>query len=295
MNLRHIRFFVVLAEELNFTRASARLHVAQPALSQQIRLLEESMGTLLFDRAARPIRLTSAGAYFLIQARDILDRYEQASNTVRDISLGRAGWLGIGFTRSAIYSVLPPALKAYSAQHPTVELKLYEMLTEEHERALQQHQIHLAIGRQAQALANCETKILLQEPLVVVVASDHPLSRLRTVPVSRLRDCPFVLYPRYPGAQFPRLIQRLCQDAGFKPRVVHETHEIQTALALVAAGLGVTLVGESVAKNGLRDLAYLPLEGAQPSDLTTLTCTYRANDVHPALHDFVRILMQQAS
>ncbi|MFF7399924.1 LysR substrate-binding domain-containing protein [Achromobacter sp. NPDC008082] len=290
MNIRHIRFFTVLAEELNFTRAAARLHVAQPALSQQIKILEANMGTLLFERSARPLRLTDAGAYFFVQAREILAQYEQATLGVREIGRGRAGWLGIGFTRSAIYSVLPPALKAYNRQHPDVELKLFEMVTEEHERALQEHRIHVAIGRQALPLPGFETRELLRERLMAVLPPDHRLARRKRIRMADLEGDAFVLYPRHPGAQYPRLIQNLCQDAGFKPRVAHQAYEIQTAIALVAAGLGVTLVGESVAGNGRRDVLYLPLEGGGAASMTTLTCTYRAGDVSPALHDFVAIL-----
>lgn len=290
MNIRHIRFFTVLAEELNFTRAAARLHVAQPALSQQIKILEANMGTLLFERSARPLRLTDAGAYFFVQAREILAQYEQATLGVREIGRGRAGWLGIGFTRSAIYSVLPPALKAYNRQHPDVELKLFEMVTEEHERALQEHRIHVAIGRQALPLPGFETRELLRERLMAVLPPDHRLATRKRIRMADLEGDAFVLYPRHPGAQYPRLIQNLCQDAGFKPRVAHQAYEIQTAIALVAAGLGVTLVGESVAGNGRRDVLYLPLEGGGAASMTTLTCTYRAGDVSPALHDFVAIL-----
>lgn len=290
MNIRHIRFFTVLAEELNFTRAAARLHVAQPALSQQIKILEANMGTLLFERSARPLRLTDAGAYFFVQAREILAQYEQATLGVREIGRGRAGWLGIGFTRSAIYSVLPPALKAYNRQHPDVELKLFEMVTEEHERALQEHRIHVAIGRQALPLPGFETRELLRERLMAVLPPDHRLARRKRIRMADLEGDAFVLYPRHPGAQYPRLIQNLCQDAGFKPRVAHQAYEIQTAIALVAAGLGVTLVGESVAGNGRRDVLYLPLEGGGAASMSTLTCTYRAGDVSPALHDFVAIL-----
>ncbi|CAM4306134.1 LysR substrate-binding domain-containing protein [Bordetella muralis] len=290
MNLRHLRFFIVLAEELNFTRAAARLHVAQPALSQQIKALEDRMGTLLFERAARPLRLTDAGAYFFAQAREILDQYAQAESGVRDIGRGYAGWLGIGFTRSAIYSVLPPALHAYNKQHPSVELKLFEMLTEEHERALREHRIHIAIGRQAQPLTDCITRVLLRERLMVVLPLGHRYRHRKRIRLDTLSDDAFILYPNHPGAAFPTLIKKLCADAGFQPNIAHQTFEIQTAIALVAAGLGVTLVGESVVKNGRQDVKYLPLEGGDTESLTTLTCTYRAGDTSPALQDFVEIL-----
>ena len=130
MDIRLLRYFSVLADELHFGRAAARLYVAQPALSQQIRALEERLGAQLVDRKSRPLRLTEAGSYFCIEARQILQAYEQASLGARAIGSGTHGWLAIGFTRSAMYSVLPPAIKAFHAAYPKVELKLYEMLTE---------------------------------------------------------------------------------------------------------------------------------------------------------------------
>src|ERR1700756_683717 len=129
MNLRALQCFVILAEELNFSRAAERLHIAQPALSQQIRSLEERLGTKLVDRARRPLRLTEAGHYLCTEARQILSSWEQATLGAHEISIGRRGWLSVGFTRSAMYSILPPALKAFHQAYPQVELKLFEMLT----------------------------------------------------------------------------------------------------------------------------------------------------------------------
>jgi DNA-binding transcriptional LysR family regulator len=291
LNLRHLQFFVVLAEELNFTRAARRLHVAQPALSQQIRALEDRLGAALIDRSSRPMRLTEAGTYFFAEARQILSQYEQASGAAREIGQGVRGWLGIGFTRSAMYSVLPPALKRFSAAHPGIELKLYEMLTEEHAPALREQRIHVGIGRQAQPVDGCTTRVLLQEKLMAAVPADHPLAAARRLRIQDLADAPFVFYPKYPNAQFPRLVEGLCRDAGFAPKVVHQAYEIQTAIALVAAGLGVTLVGESVARHGRADVVYLPLAGRSASALTTLTATYRTGDPSPALRDFLAVLL----
>jgi DNA-binding transcriptional LysR family regulator len=291
LNLRHLQFFVVLAEELNFTRAAQRLHVAQPALSQQIRALEERLGASLMDRTSRPLRLTEAGTYFLGEARQILAQYEQASSAAREIGHGQRGWLGIGFTRSAMYSVLPPALKQFSRAHPGIELKLYEMLAEEHAPALREQRIHVGIGRQAQPIDGCTTRVLLQEKLMAVLPADHPLASARRVRIRDLADVPFVFYPKHPNAQFPRLMEGLCRDAGFSPRVAHQAYEIQTAIALVAAGLGVTFVGESVARHGRADVVYLPLAGRSAAALTTLTATYRSADASTALHDFLAVLL----
>jgi DNA-binding transcriptional LysR family regulator len=290
VNLRHLQFFVVLAEELNFSRAAERLHVAQPALSQQIRTMEERLGTQLIDRGSRPLRLTEAGSYLAIEARHILETFEHATLGAREIGLGKRGWLGIGFTRSSMYSVLPPALKVFHESYPDVELKLFEMLTEEQADALRDKRIHVGIGRQVQEIPGCTTQALLSEPLMAVLAPDHPLTASAEVLIADLADSPLILYPRQPAAFFPRFVEGLYRDAGVTPAVGHRADEIQTAIALVAAGLGVTYVGASVARLGRQDVIYKSLRGAAASQLTTLSATFRSNDQSAHLVDLLAIL-----
>lgn len=290
MNLRHLQFFVVLAEELNFSRAAERLHVAQPALSQQIRLLEDRLGTQLIDRGSRPLRLTEAGTYLATEARHILETFEHAALGTREIGLGKRGWLGIGFTRSAVYSVLPPALKAFHRAYPDVELKLFEMLTEEQADALRDLSIHVGIGRQVQDVPGFATQPLLGEPLVAVLAADHPLAACADLEIDDLGGEPLILYPRQPAASFPRFVEGLYRDAGLTPEVAHRADEIQTAIALVAAGLGVTYVGASVARLGRSDVTYKPLRGAAAKRLSTLSATFRSDDQSAHLAAFLGML-----
>jgi LysR family transcriptional regulator, benzoate and cis,cis-muconate-responsive activator of ben and cat genes len=292
MNLRALQCFIVLAEELNFSRAAERLHVAQPALSQQIRALEERLGSQLVDRGSRPLRLTEAGSYFYTEARQILEKVEQASLGVRAIDAGTHGWLAIGFTRSAMYSVLPPALKTFHAAYPLVELKLFEMLTEEQADAFRDARIHIGIGRQAPAWPGCTTRTLLDERVMAVLAADHPLASLDAVRVDDLAVSPLIVYPKHPAAQFPRFIASLYRDAGVTPRVAHEAYEIQTAIALVAAGLGITFVGESVARHGRADVVYRHLTGPGAAQITSLTASFRTGDASPHLHAFLACLPQ---
>jgi len=287
MNLRHLQFFVVLAEERNFSRAAERLHVAQPALSQTIRALEERMGTQLIDRGSRPLRLTEAGSYLVVEARQILENFEQASIGAREIGQGRRGWLGIGFTRSAMYSVLPPALKAFHRAYPDVELKLFEMLTEEQADALRDKRIHAAIGRQVQEVDGFTTRTLLSERLVAVLAPDHPLAARKELKIGDLEDAPLILYPKHPAASFSRFVEGLYRDAGLTPKVAYRADEIQTAIALVAAGLGVSFVAESVAKLGRPDVLYKRFATARR---TTLAVTFRSDDRSAHLDAFLGTL-----
>ncbi len=290
MNLRHLRFFVVLAEELNFTRAAERLHVAQPALSHQIRMIEDRVGARLIDRGSRPMQMTAAGQYFLVEARRLLAEYEEAATGARQIAAGRRGWLGIGFTRSAMYSVLPPALKAFHRMHPDIELKLFEMLTEEQVDALKDRRIHVGIGRNVQALAGYTNIVLLRERAMIVLPLDSPLAAAEMVRVTELADLPLILYPKHPGAEYPLYVQTIYRDAGLIPPVAHRVYEMQTALALVAAGLGVTVVGESVACHGRADVAYRLLQSMRTDHLTSLTATSRSNDDNPSLRALLDML-----
>lgn len=290
MNLRLLHAFVVLAEERNFTRAAARLRIAQPALSQQIRSLEQQLGMGLVDRAGRPVRLTEAGAFLLTQARSILATWEQTEREASAIAAGTRGWLAIGFTRSSMYSVLPPALRAFHEANPRVELELHEMVTEEQADALTEGRIHVGIGRQPERIAGCTSRTVLRERVVVVLPPDHPNAADAEVRIADLADTPVVLYPRHPAAQFARSIESLYRDAGIVPDVAHRTFEIQTAIGLVAAGLGVTFVGESVAALARPDVVYRPVADLHGRPSSSLEAVFRERDDSPHLHAFLACL-----
>jgi DNA-binding transcriptional LysR family regulator len=281
---------VILAEELNFSRAAERLHIAQPALSQQIRSLEDRLGTQLVDRARRPLALTEAGHNLFTEARQILGALEQAGLATQEIGVGRRGWLSVGFTRSAMYSILPPALKAFHHAYPQVELKLFEMLTEEQTDALRDMRIHVGIGRQPLAIDGCTSYPLLRERVMVALEPGHPLAAQKKVKIADLADTPLILYPKHQNAQFKRSVLSLYRDAGLTPLVAHQAYEIQTAIALVAAGLGVTFIGESVARLGRSDVVYRHLTGPGSTHRSTLAATFRTDDASPHLRAFLACL-----
>jgi len=288
--LRGLQCFVTLAEELNFSRAAERLHVAQPALSQQIRALEERVGTQLIDRTRRPLRLTEAGQYLATEARQILGSFAEATLGALEIGAGRRGWLSIGFTRSVMYSILPLALKAFHHAYPQVELKLFEMLTDEQNDALRDMRIHIGIGRQPLPMPGYTTLPLLRERFIVMMAADHPLAKRKKVRLADLADTPLILYPAHHNAQFKYTVQALYRDAGVTPIVAHQTYEIQTAIALVAAGLGVTVVGESVARHGRTDVVSRELAGPGAARRTVVAARFRSDDASPHLRAFLECL-----
>ena len=257
---RHLESFLALARDLNVTRAAEGMNIAQPALSQQIQLLESRIGTSLFERNARPLKLTEAGRYFQAEAASLVARFDAAVTETQAIALGHRGWLGIGFTRSAMYDFLPPIVRRFTLEHPNVDLRLHEMLTEDQPEALHSGIIHVGLARDPGDMSGVSQELLLRENLVAALPRGHALARRRTIRLSDLAAEPFILFPKNPGARFPSRILALCRDAGFTAQVAQETFEIQTALGLVAAGLGVTLVTAGVARIGRPDLAFKPLD-----------------------------------
>lgn len=290
MNLRTLQYFVVLSEELNFSHAADRLHIAQPALSQQIRRLERELGAELVDRGQRPVRLTEAGNYLVAAARQILQASEDAAIGTREVGRGIRGWLTVGFTRSSMYSVLPEALKVFHRRHPHVELRLFEMVTEEQTDALREGRIQIGIGRQPTDIDGFQRRTLLREPVMIVMSPDHPLSGQKLIKISEVADIPLILYPKLPTARFATFIESMYRDDGLVPPVEYRTHEIQTAIGLVAAGLGVTFVGESVARHGRADVTYRNLSGRSATKVSTLEATWPSTGNSSHLQAFLECL-----
>ena len=224
------------------------------------------------------------------EARQILAASDEAARGAWEIGLGHRGWLAVGFTRSSMYSVLPIALKMFHTERPNVELKLYEMVTEEQTDALHEGRIHVGIGRQPAVVAGCTTQVLLRERVMAVLPPEHPSAGDESVRIADLVASPLILYPKQPTAQFAVFIESFFRAEGFVPRVEHRTFEIQTAIALVSAGLGITFVGESVAALGRGDVVYRYLAGSDAARVTTLEATYGTNDSSPHLRAFLGCL-----
>jgi DNA-binding transcriptional LysR family regulator len=287
MELRHLRYFVAVADELHFGRAAARLHIAQPPLSQQIRQLEAELGFELFVRAHRRVALTEAGRAFLGDARGILARVEQAATSARRIASGEAGGLAVGFIASATYGLVPALLQEFRRRHPGVALSLSELSTEEQLAALRTGAIHLGLGRPPADAPSLVSEPLLDEPLELAMHATHPLARARTVPLRAIADESFILFPRLPRPGWADVVLGHCREAGFRPNVVHEAMELSTALAMVAAGVGVTLVAASVRTLHARGLVYRPL--SPPAPTTRLLALYDRESAPPAVARFLEV------
>jgi len=253
LNLRQLRYFVVLAEELSFTRAADRLHISQPPLSQQIALLEDELGVKLFVRSSRRVELTEPGRVFLNDIRATLDRIKSATVRVRAIEQGLAGRIELGLSSSHFLGPLPRLIFRYSRTHPKVTVTLNEMRPIDQLDALLERRIDVSISR-----APVDDRVLCslplwKDPAVVALPLGHRLAEREELRIADLKKERFVLLRRE-GSPFARNIYQCCAEAGFMPHIAQTVEEIPAQLYLVAAGLGVAIVPQSASAR-LNDIA----------------------------------------
>ncbi|AWU95489.1 LysR family transcriptional regulator [Azospirillum ramasamyi] len=284
MDVRRLRYFTAVAEELHFGRAAERLNVAQAALSRQIAHLEGALGCVLFDRTRNQIKLTAAGEALLPRARDILLRFEEAARVTRRAAEGSVGVLEIGFVGSATYSILPEILKFYRAGHPRVDLLLYAMNTSELRHALVERRIQAAFARPGIDDPEIVNECIQREPLIVALPDDDPLAAEASLTLEALAGRPFVLYPRHPRPSFADTVLAICREHGFSPQVTQEVMDIQTALGLIAVGVGVSLLPASMERSHRHGVAYRPLR--PPAPTTELSLSYRRDSGGDVLREF---------
>lgn len=248
VELRHLRYFLAVAETLHFSKAARRLGIAQPPLSQQIRRLETLLGHELFERTTRGVRLTPAGELLQERARSTLEKVRDDLEQVRRLGRGEQGILTVGFSGSVMLTRLPAAIQAFRTRYPEVELRLREMWTAEQLAALAQGAIDLGFLRDGDPTPGLETRTLLRERFRAVLPVHHPLAQERVLDLRALAGEPFVLFTRRMGGlAFDRTVA-CCEESGFRPHIVQEAPQWPTVVRLVAAGLGVSLAPDCVAQ-----------------------------------------------
>jgi DNA-binding transcriptional LysR family regulator len=263
VELRHLRYFVAVAEELHFGRAAERLHLAQPPLSQQIRRLEEMLGYPLFTRTSRAVRLTSAGEVLLERARRTLRSVREDIEDVRSVGRGEVGFLKVGFVSSIVLTALPEMLGRYRRQHPQVHLQLSEFYTSGVMAALERGTLDAGFLRDGGPAEGLVVETLFREPFVAVVPSEHRLGALKAISAGDLREEPFVFFSPTAGSRAYEKPMSLCEEHGFRPRVVQEASQWLTVLRLVGVGLGVTIAPACVAKIAGPDVVCRSITGAK--------------------------------
>ncbi|MFF7589341.1 LysR family transcriptional regulator [Kitasatospora purpeofusca] len=289
--LPQLHAFTVLAEELHFGRAAARLGVAQPPLSQQIARLEAKVGHPLFVRGPGRVALSPAGRELLPSARRALAGLAEGLAAARAVGSGRAGRLRIGFSASLALTVLPGLLRTFRERFPAVELEIREMTTAPQLAALREDAVDIGLLREPPSAGEAGAlgfRTVLTEPFVAVLPSDHPLAAQRVVEVGALVEEPFVLLPRAVGPGLYDRITEVCGSVGFAPRVVQHAVEWQTVCALVGAGLGVSLAPASIRRIRLRGVAFRAVE---PGTVRTrVAVAWRRDDPNPLVARLLEVV-----
>jgi DNA-binding transcriptional LysR family regulator len=285
MELRHLRYFIAVAEELHFRRAAERLHMSQPPLSQQIRRLEEEVGAQLLLRNQRRVELTAAGAAFLVRAREILDAVEDAARQARRVQRGEVGRLAVGFVGSAMYSFVPELLRAFREQAPDIGLRLHEMGTTEQLRQLDDGRLDVGFLRTPGRRPGLSFETVLEEQIVVALPDVHPLAQRPLVRTSDLFGEPLVLLTPAGSPGLRAVLASSIAQLGGEEQIVQEVAEMQTVIGLVAAGVGISLVPESVRALARHGVTYRPLDGDAP--VVRLAMAWRATDESPVLTAFL--------
>jgi DNA-binding transcriptional LysR family regulator len=287
MELRHLRYFIAVAEELHFGRAAARLHIAQPPLSQQIRALEAELGVPLFERTSRWVALTDPGHVLLEHARRVLEQVDRAVDDTQRTFRGEHGRLAVGFIVSATYEVLPRSLRAFRALYPAVELSLHRLASNEQLAALREERIQVGFLRPPVDDPALVVEVVRHDELVVALPAAHRLAAQADVLARDLASEGFVVSPRDRSPGFHDEMLRMCHDAGFSPRIIQEV-EIQTVLALVAAGMGIAVVPEPLRHLHSEGLVYRRVR-LNPPSVDTLAA-WRRDTRSPVLRLFVECM-----
>ena len=294
MELRHLRYFVTLAEELHFGRAAEKLHISQPPLSMQIRALEKELAVTLLNRTQRHVSLTQAGAALLAEARHILARVEQAVLMTKRAGRGEIGELAIGFISVADYNVLPVVLREFRRRFPQVNLTLRESTTDAQIRDLAAGRIDVGFVLPPLNEPSLESVPILREPLIAALPEKHPLARKPgKLALEKLKDAPFILFPRPNAPSLYDNVVSCCKSAGFSPRVEQEAIQMQTIVSLVSAELGVALIPASLINLRRTSVTYKSLKGGSP--LSEVHLVWRRGDDLPALRVFVDVALQTAN
>ena len=293
MEIHQLRYFVAVAEELNFRRAAERLHISQPPLSVQISQLERDIGTRLLDRTpGAKTRLTPAGQVFLDEARTLLESLDRSIDRTRRTGLGEAGVLSIGLTSSMAYGLVPLRLRDLSRAHPEVTLRLLELTTAQQEKALLARTLDLGFCYPPLEHQGFKTCSVAEEGMVLAIPDSHPLTQSRKVRLRQLKGEHILTFPRHlsPGL-FDRMVAAF-SHAGLSLKIAEEATQLQTIIALVCTGLGVAVVPASMAKLAREGVEYRPIQDPMPAVETLLV--WREDGLNPAAKHLIQLVSKTA-
>ncbi len=276
MDFRHFKYFVAVAEERSFTRAAERLHISQPPLSRQIQQLEDELGMQLLERDARPLQLTMAGQFFYERAVRLIEQVNETITMTRRVAQ-KDRRLVIGFVPSTMYGALPRIARMFRAAKPQTELVLVEKISVEQNEALNAGQIDVGFGRLRLDDPRVKREVLREEPLVLAIPAEHPLaSATEALSLVEAAPYPLLVYPRTPRPSYADQVLSIFRDKGVEPSEVHEVQEMQTALGLVASGMGLCVVPASAQRLRREEVVYRAL--LEPSAVSPIVMSTRLHD-----------------
>ncbi|MEO1095880.1 MAG: LysR family transcriptional regulator [Cyanobacteria bacterium J06638_28] len=291
MELRQLRYFVTVAEELHFGRAADRLHITQPALSKQIAVLEKALAVQLLLRTKRKVQLTHAGQVFLDQVRQLLAQMEAAIQLTQRTDRGEVGSLSIGFTATATHTVLPHFLRDFRRHYSQVDITMRELATEAQVAALNREAIDLAFLHPPINSPGLQIYPILEESFVAILPPEHPLLRYESIPLKAFANEPLIIHPRTEGPVLYDAFIQICQAAGFQPQIAHESISSQTRICLVAAEMGITFTPDRLQSSVGTDVVCRPLADC-PLRLE-FAAVWRQEATNPALREALKVLLEE--
>lgn len=291
MELRQIKYFVAVAEELHFGRAAERCHIAQPPLSQQIKKLEEELGVRLLERTSRKVSLTPEGKEFLRRCKDIQDRLEEAVNCVQDMAEGLEGQLRVGFIGPASLSKLPQTIRAFREKNPNIRLDFSAKSTTEQLPMLRGDRLDIAFVRLfGHDITGLDSMIFLREPYVLAIPEGHPFTERDRLDITDLEGEPLIFNQRIAQPALYRSLMGSFHKAGFMPNIVQEVNTEQSTVALVATGLGMALVPASSAGDKRSGVVFKPLDGDLPQ--WEITALWKQKNESVILQNFLAVVSE---
>ena len=287
MELQHFRCFIVLAEELHFTRAAERLHLSQPHLTRIINQIEKELGVLLLQRTTRQVRLTNAGEKFLTESISVIARVEEAIKTMQSFASKNYSSLAVGFTEMARHSVVPKIISVFRDKYPEIELEILEECTEELVEALRIAKVDIAFLHPPLRAGFLNSISIYREHFTIALPFDHPLALKTEINFAALKNETFIMHHRKHGPVMYDRIFQLCKEAGFLPKVIHRDTG-RSFLGYVTAKLGVCFVTPSMQHTKNPGVICLPIAGDAP--ILEHAIAWRKNDTSPSVEGFLKIV-----
>ena len=286
LELRHLRYFLVLAETLHFRKAAAKLLISQSALSQQIHLLESILGAKLFDRTNRKVVLNTAGILFLEEAQFIMNQLNNAMGRWQEALSGASGQLKIGFVGSSMKHYLPPIIKAFTSNHPKIGLALEELTNSDQLKALEEGHIDVGFVRSNQVSPEMNIKSVYRENFSLVLPEHHPITESNFINLGQCANEPFILYPNESSPMYFQQILNLCSEHNFSPIISHRAIHGTTIFKLVENGMGLSIIPNSLRDERNYKIRFIALE--KTAIKTELFVVWKKECKNPVLHTFLK-------